>query len=185
MVAPMTQAIGRRRGQGEDSIYWDSSKNRYIGAVSLGFSPAGTRIPKKVTGRTKTEVRDKLRELHRQVEGGLRPRRRYTVEDALEDWLAVGLDGLSARTVTLYRGTIAKALREELDSVRLTDLTAADVQKALTSIASRVSTRTVQIAQTCWSGRSGRPSGMTWWGGTSLRWLSRRRDSWADGRRSR
>ena len=133
MVAPMTQAsLSKRRGQGEDSIYWDASKNRYIGAVSLGFSPSGARIRKKVTGRTKTEVRDKLRELHRQVEGGLRPRRRYTVEDALEDWLAVGLDGLSARTVTLYRDTIAKALREELGSVRLTDLTAADVQKALT-----------------------------------------------------
>ena len=116
MVAPMTQATSKRRGQGEDSIYWDASKNRYIGAVSLGFSPAGTRIRKKVTGRTKTEVRDKLRELHKQVEGGLRPRRRYTVEDALEDWLAVGLDGLSARTVTLYQGTIAKALREELGS---------------------------------------------------------------------
>jgi hypothetical protein len=44
------------------------------------------------------------------------------------------------------RGTIAKALREELVSVRLTDLTAADVQKALATTASRVSTRTVQIA---------------------------------------
>jgi hypothetical protein len=95
--------LSKRRGQGDDSIYWDASKNRYIGAVSLGFSPSGARIRKKVTGRTKTEVRDKLRELHRQVEGGLRPRRRYTVEDALEDWLAVGLDGLSARTVRLYR----------------------------------------------------------------------------------
>jgi hypothetical protein len=106
MVAPMTQAsLSKRRGQGEDSIYWDPSKNRYIGAVSLGFNPTGTRIRKKVTGRTKTEVRDKLRELHKQVEGGLRPRRRYIVEDALEDWLAVGLDGLSARTVTLYRCT--------------------------------------------------------------------------------
>ena len=40
MVAPMTQAsLSKRRGQGEDSIYWDASKNRYIGAVSLGFSP--------------------------------------------------------------------------------------------------------------------------------------------------
>src|SRR6266550_4191361 len=146
MTGSMTQATSKRRGRGEDSIYWDESKNRYIGAVSLGFSPSGARIRKKVTGRTKTEVRDKLRELHRQVEGGLRPRRRYTVEDALEDWLAVGLDGLSARTVTLYRGTIAKALRTELGSVRLTDLTAADVQKALTSIASRMSTRTIQIA---------------------------------------
>jgi hypothetical protein len=40
--------------------------------VSLGFSPAGTRIRKKVVGRTKTEVRDKVKELHKQVESGLR-----------------------------------------------------------------------------------------------------------------
>jgi hypothetical protein len=46
------------------------------------------------------------------------------VGDALEDWLAHGLDGLSERTVTLYRGTSAKALNEELGSVRLTELTA-------------------------------------------------------------
>ncbi|MGH3232556.1 MAG: tyrosine-type recombinase/integrase [Streptosporangiaceae bacterium] len=114
--------------------------------MSLGFSPSGTRIRKKVAGRTKTEVRDKLRELHRQVESGLRPKRRYTVGDALDDWLAVGVDGLSARTVTLYRDTIGKALREELGTVRLTDLTAGNVQKALTAVASRSSTRTVQIA---------------------------------------
>ena len=87
----MTQAsLGKRRGQGEDSIYWDASKNRFVGAVSLGFSPSGTRIRKKVIGRTKTEVRDKLKDLHKQVESGLRPRRRYTVGDALDDWLAVG-----------------------------------------------------------------------------------------------
>ena len=146
MAAPMTHAISKRRGQGEDSIYWDATKNRYVGAVSLGFSPAGTRVRKKVTRRTKTEVRDKLRDLHKQVEGGLRPRRRYTVEDALEDWLAHGLDGVSARTVTLYRRTIAKALREELGSVRLTELTAADVQAALTAMAARLSSRTAQIA---------------------------------------
>ena len=48
----MTQAsLSKRRGQGEDSIYWDASKIRYIGAVSLGFSPAGTRIRKKVTSK--------------------------------------------------------------------------------------------------------------------------------------
>jgi hypothetical protein len=70
MVAPMTQATSRRRGHGEDSIYWDSSKNRYVGAVSMGFSPAGTRIRKKVTGRTKTEVRDKLRELQGKSKAG-------------------------------------------------------------------------------------------------------------------
>ena len=108
----MTHATSTRHGHGEDSIYWDATKNRYVGAIDLGLSPAGTRIRKKVRG--KTEVRDKLRELHKEIEAGLRPRRRYTVGDAIEDWLANGLDGLSERTVTLYRGTIAKALNEEL-----------------------------------------------------------------------
>ncbi len=80
------------------------------------------------------------------MESGLRPRRRYTVGDALDDWLVVGVDGLSTRTVTLYRDTIGKALREELGTVRLTDLTAGDVQGALAALAARLSSRTVQIA---------------------------------------
>jgi len=142
----MTQGTSKRRGHGEDSIYWDESKNRYVGAVSVGFSASGARVRKKVTGRTKAEVRDKLRDLHKQVESGLRPKRHYTVGDALDDWLAVGVDGLSARTVTLYRDTIGKALREELGTVKLANLTAGDVQRALTSMAPRVSTRTLQIA---------------------------------------
>ena len=142
----MTHAASKRRGHGEDSIYWDESRKRYIGAVDLGFSPAGTRIRKKVSGKTKVEVRDKLRELHKETDAGLRPRRRYTVGDALEDWLAHGVDGLSERTVTLYRGTIVKALNEQLGSVRLTELTVSDVQGALAAMAPRLSTRTLQIA---------------------------------------
>ena len=145
-LLPVASPASKRRGQNEDSIYWDESKKRYVGAVSLGFGPSGIRSRRKVTGRTKTEVREKLKELHAQVEAGLRPKRRYTVNDALDDWLAQGLDGLSASTATLYGNTIAKALREELGTVRLTDLTAGRVQAALRAMASRMSTRTVQIA---------------------------------------
>jgi len=72
----MTQATSKRRGHGEDSIYWDASRNRFIGAVDLGFGPDGTRIRKKVSGKTKVEVRDKLKELHKGLDVGLRPRRR-------------------------------------------------------------------------------------------------------------
>ena len=65
------------------------------------------------------------------TDSGLRPRRRYTMGNALEDWLGHGVDGLSARTVSLYRSTIVKALNEEPGAVRLTELTASDVQRAL------------------------------------------------------
>jgi hypothetical protein len=57
----------------------------------------------------------------------VRPRRHYTVNDALDDWLEAGLDGLAPSTVTVYRNTIAKALREELGTVELTKLTAGAV----------------------------------------------------------
>jgi hypothetical protein len=53
----MTHATSKRRGRGEDSIYWDDTKGCYVGAVSLGYSPSGTRIRKRVMARTKTEVR--------------------------------------------------------------------------------------------------------------------------------
>jgi hypothetical protein len=51
----------KRRGHGEDAIYWDESKGRWYGSVSLGFDSGGKRLRRKVSG--KTEVKDKLREL--------------------------------------------------------------------------------------------------------------------------
>jgi hypothetical protein len=52
----MSETKVRRRGHGEDAIYLDSAKNRYVGAVSLGFGPDRKRIRWKVSGKTKQEV---------------------------------------------------------------------------------------------------------------------------------
>jgi hypothetical protein len=54
-------ATPARRGHGEGSVYWDAANGTWVGAISLGWTPDGKRIRRKVTGRTKTEVRDKLR----------------------------------------------------------------------------------------------------------------------------
>jgi hypothetical protein len=67
----MADASVRRRGHGEDAIYFAADKNRYIGAVSLGFGPDGKRLRRKVSGKTKQEVRDKLRTLHAELNVGL------------------------------------------------------------------------------------------------------------------
>jgi len=40
-----------------------------------------------VQGRTKTEVKAKLRELRRDLESGVRPSATYTVGAALDDWM--------------------------------------------------------------------------------------------------
>ena len=50
-----------RRGHGEGSVYRDAANGTWVGAISLGWRPDGSRIRRKVTGRTKTEVREKLK----------------------------------------------------------------------------------------------------------------------------
>src|SRR5271169_2263958 len=130
-LGAMTQATSKRRGHGDDSIYWDESKNRYVGAISLGWSADGERrIRKKVSGRTKAEVRDKLRELRNALDGGIRPSARYTVQQAVDDWLEYGLDGRSPKTLSTIREVLAP-VTEQIGKVKLRGLTAADVRMAL------------------------------------------------------
>ncbi len=79
-------ATSVRRGHGEGSVYRDAANATWVGAISLGWRPDGTRIRRKVTGRTKTEVRDKLRKLQAEADAGLKTSASYTVAKAVEDW---------------------------------------------------------------------------------------------------
>jgi len=150
----------RRRGYGEDGIYFDHAgecrdsryhkgcDGRWRGVISLGFGADGKRRRKKVSGKTKTEVRDKLRDLHADLDAGIRTQHGYTVEKAVADWLADGLPGRTAKTVETNHDAL-KPLLADLGSVRLTELTAHDVQSALGKMAARYSTRTVQKSHNC------------------------------------
>ena len=68
----MSETKVRRRGFGEDGIYLDAARNRYMGAVSLGYGPDGKRIRRKVSGKTKQEVRARLQALHQEVNAGVK-----------------------------------------------------------------------------------------------------------------
>jgi integrase len=142
----MAAANARRRGHGEDSIYFDAAKNQHVGAVSLGFTPDGKRIRRKVSGRTKQEVRDKLRALHQELDAGIRSSAGYTVRRAVEDWLRDGLDGRSVRTRALYEGLLEPVL-EIIGGRTLRDLSAGDVRSALGQLTARYSTRSLQITR--------------------------------------
>jgi integrase len=120
--------VAARRGYGEDSIYWHAVKGRYVGAISLGYGPTGKRIRKSVTGKTKAEVRDKLKELHRGLGEGTASSPTYRVDQAVSAWLA-SLD-LDPSTVANYR-FMAKHVTKGLGDCRMRDLTARDVQAFL------------------------------------------------------
>ena len=142
----MSETTTRRRGRGEDAIYFAAAKNRYVGSVSLGYGLDGKRIRRKVFGRTKQEVREKLKTLHQELNAGVRSSSTFTVREAVDDWLREGLDGTSERTRTLYEGLLEPVL--ELIGVKaLRVLSAGEVRSALGQLATRYSTRSLQITR--------------------------------------
>jgi integrase len=144
----MAEASARRRGHGEDAIYFAADKSRYIGAISIGFGPDGKRMRRKVSGKTKQEVRDKLKAIHAELDAGVRSSPGYTVQAAMDAWLEHGLSGRSARTIQLYRDGV-KPLMEALGPRPLGKLTAADIRSALAGLSDHLSTRSMQIARNC------------------------------------
>ena len=47
----------KRRARGEDSIFYDRSRNRWAGTITVGWKPDGRRDRIIVRGKTKTEVK--------------------------------------------------------------------------------------------------------------------------------
>jgi integrase len=148
--------MSTRRGWGEDGIFFEHSapcrdserhrhcQGRWRGVVSLGFAPDGKRIRRKVSGKTRTVVQNRLRALHDDLDSGVRARPNYTLRHAADDWLHEGLDGRSAKTIKKNENVLAPILTA-IGARRLRELTAADVQQALTVMAGRYSTAAVAM----------------------------------------
>ena len=135
-----------RRGWGDDAIYWVARRKRYVGAASLGYGPDGRRVRRVVSGKTKQEVKGKLKALHEELAQSVRAPEDYTLGLAVQDWLSDGMDGRSTQTVAKYRNVLKPVLRDLGDKI-LAELSAAEVRAALTRLARTHSTETVSIAR--------------------------------------
>jgi hypothetical protein len=113
-------------------------------------------------------VRDKLRDLREDIARSVRTPAGYTVRQAVDDWLASGLDGRSESTVAKYR-YVLKPVTQLIGRAVLRDLTAHDVQKPLTVVAREQSSATVAIAHSALRVLSATRSLGTWFGGTYRR----------------
>lgn len=124
----------RRRGKGEGSIT-RLADGRWQGRVDLGVQ-GGKRVRKAVYGRTRAEVQQRLRQLLATRDQG-RPLPRaetLTVATFLDRWLTdVAARRVRPRTLERYRLDVRR-LVAALGSVRLTRLTAADVQRVLNAL---------------------------------------------------
>jgi hypothetical protein len=112
---------------------------------AVGWKPDGRRDRITVRAKTKTEVKDKLRDKHQELAAGVRTPADYTIQQCLKDWLET-LNTQAVSTVTGYR-IMSRHLIELVGSVKLADLKARDVQFALGKLAARLSTRSVTLAR--------------------------------------
>jgi integrase len=114
------------------------------GEITVGYTGDGKRARRKVSGTTKAAVVDKLRDLHLQLDKGTTPTpgyAHYTVGQAAQDWLARGLEGRSAKTVTKNQNVLQPILAV-ISARKLRDLSADEVRQALAAMAARYSTAT-------------------------------------------
>ncbi|MFF4775357.1 tyrosine-type recombinase/integrase [Microtetraspora fusca] len=116
----------RKRGQNEDSIYKDG--DRWRGAVSLGYGPDGKRRRKKVSGKTRAEVVEKIRKIKELMAKGLPvPDDKLSVGDFLDRWLANLPGHVADSTLDDYEDTVRLHLKPGLGRHKLTGLTVAQV----------------------------------------------------------
>ncbi len=112
--------------------------------ISLGFDADGKRVRRKVSGKTKAIVQDRLKALHSDVETGVRAQPNYTLRRAAEDWLGLGLHGRSPKTIKKNENVLTPILAT-IGGKRLRELTADDVHQALAAMAVRYSSAAVAM----------------------------------------
>ncbi|MEV4674615.1 tyrosine-type recombinase/integrase [Actinomadura sp. NPDC049382] len=131
-------------GKYEGTIYEEG--DGYTGAISLGFGPDGKRKRLKRKGRTKTEVKDKLRQAVEDLNKGVKTERNYYVEDAVNEFLAAfARTGKSPATSEVYRSLATHQLIPYIGRTRLKELTADDVETWLNGRAEHLTSSSLGI----------------------------------------
>ena len=135
-----------RRGRGEGSLYWDDQRKRWRGEITIGYDARGKRITRKASGKTKTEAKNKLKEIQRDYEEGLiAASAKDTVGDAIAYWLAYGLSGRDENTIDMYRTYAETHVIPALGKRPLRELTVDEVEKFLAEKSAVLSTRSLLI----------------------------------------
>jgi integrase len=135
------------RGKGEGSIY-KRADGYWCATIDLGHAN-GKRKRKTVYGKTRKEVAEKLRELHRQIDQGVNlAAEKQTVQQFLDHWLTHSVvQQRKPKTITSYEQTCRVYIVPEIGHIRLDKLHPQQVQAMITNLQGRgLSNRTVQNA---------------------------------------
>ena len=136
----------KRRSRGDGGLHWDEQRQRWIATITVGYDGRGKRITRKASGKTKTEAKDKLKEIQRAYDDGMvTAATGYTIGDAVTYWLAYGLSGRDPHTIEMYRTYAETHIIPALGKRKLRELTVEDVEKLLSDKSAALSTRSLRI----------------------------------------
>lgn len=170
----------KRGRRGEGTIFWHEEKKCYRGDISLGFTPSGKRRRKTVYGPTVADVQDKFKKLRAEMENGVDSSAKYTVGEAVRDWLGRGLIGRDAGTIEKNRILAETHVIPLLGAVKLRELTADHVDDWLADRKKVLATRSLKDTHAICAGQSSMRKGGTRCCGTSPNWSTYRKDDPAD-----
>jgi len=140
----------QRRPRGEGGLTFDDKRQRWIASKTVGYDARGKRIVRRGSGTSQSAA---IRELRRRVkdyeDGLVKGSERYTVAQAVEDWMEYGLSNVDRSTVEKYRDLSETHVIPNLGGRRLRDLNATEVDRWLVSLTGSLSTRSLQEVRSC------------------------------------
>lgn len=121
--------LSRRKDQSGKTIGWRA-------AVTVGLNEDGTQKRQWVSGKTQTEVQEKMRALQSDMHTGMvADTEGLTVQAFMDQWIAYKQrGGLKPNTVQSYRDTAKRYITPQLGRVKLDKLRPLDVEHMLTSL---------------------------------------------------
>ncbi|MDL2235790.1 site-specific integrase [Christensenellaceae bacterium OttesenSCG-928-L17] len=137
--------MATRARKGEGSITYRKSDGRYEAKLWI-TAKDGTKARKTVYGKTRQDVKEKLRDLKaKDLAGRFMTSKEQRLETFFSEWLPKA-PKINEATRIKYATTVRKYLNPHLGKIKLSDLTTAQIQQMMDShIEQGVGTRTLQI----------------------------------------
>ena len=115
--------MSRKRGNNEGSLY-QRPGGKWVGQLSLPGDSRGKRRRKWVTGDSRKEVRDRMRDLEASiVTGGIGAANTLTVDDACKHWLEQIRPTVQFKTYQTYELVVRRHVQPFLGSLKLNAVT--------------------------------------------------------------
>lgn len=118
--------MAKRRSRGEGSIFFDSKRDLYVGVLSLGVKPDGSRDRRTIYAKTKPLLVVALRSLRDEAKQAAKPEAGgRLLRDYLDSWLGIIKEaGAKPKTLESYEDAINRHVKPILGGLALADIKA-------------------------------------------------------------